>query len=146
MVAVPPRDSVAISVPFRLEDQPPAQRQRPAAPPEPLPEPVSYRDFGDVTTYRPGGAEAKRHPDIATEPSPLVRVPCAAPIDKRRHPETHEAGELVAHEHPIFQREPRHARARELVDAEDARPFLQYPEVELRPRFRPAERAAFEVD
>src|SRR2546429_9189129 len=75
----------------------------------------------------------------------LALVPAAAIVEKGRHADAHEAPQLVCNEQSVLEREPRHVRPGELVDAEHARPVLRIPQVELVAGLRAAQLGTLDV-
>src|SRR5437879_662049 len=98
---------------------------------KPLSEAVPDGELRDVAPHRPGRSDAQRHAHVTAQPRPLVRIPRAAVIEERGHAHTEQAPNFIGDEHAILERQPRHVRAGELVDAEDPWPVLGDPEVEL---------------
>src|SRR5438552_1017482 len=119
-----------------LEQETFPQRERPALPVHPLAEPVPEGDLRRVTAHRARRPEPQRKTDIPALSGRLIAVPRAPIVEKGREPERHEAENFVGHENPVLEHEPRSARTGEVVDAEQPRPALHLPGVELRTGFR----------
>src|SRR2546426_8132977 len=124
-----------------------AHRDRPvAAGGEPFAEAVSQGELAHVTVEGAGRPQAQGQSHVAAEPDGIGRVPRAAVIEEGRDPNADQAPQLVAYEQAILQREPHHAVAGELVNAEHSRSLLQHPQVELGARLGLSQRAALEVE
>src|SRR5256885_12146380 len=106
-------------VPHALTD-----REAPATAGDPLPEAVSDGELPHISAHGAGRPDPQRHAHRAAQTGRLVRGPGPAIIEEWRHPDAPEAPQAVGDEHAIFEREPCHVCARELMDAEDARTVL----------------------
>src|SRR5207247_11432461 len=112
------------------------------------PHPEAGSDGNPPHTAAPGAGrpDPRRPAPRAPQPGRLVRVPAPAIVEEGRHPDAHEAPQVVGDEHAILEREPYHVCARELMDAEDARAVLGDPQVELAAGLGAAELRTFDVE
>src|SRR6266508_2591942 len=130
-VALPLSGCISMAAPFPLlVGHAFADRESPPAPRETCPETVAH---GELRHIAPGGArrpDPERQADVAAQAHGVARAPRASLVEERGHTDADQPPHFVRHEHPVFDREPGHARARELVDPEDARPRAVVPEIE----------------
>src|SRR6267378_7627912 len=120
-------------------------REAPAAAGEPLSEAVPDGELRHVAAHGAGRPDPQRHTRRAAQTGRLVRVPRSAIVEEGRHADAHETPHIVRDEQAILEREPHPARTRELVDAEDARPVLRVPQIELAAGLRAAQLGTFDV-
>src|SRR5947208_17120194 len=97
-------------VPHALTD-----REAPAAAGDPLPEAVSDGELPHISAHGAGRPDPQRHAHRAAQTGRLVRVPGPAIIEEARNPDAHDAPQVAGEGHAISEREPGHARARELM-------------------------------
>src|SRR5947199_8143621 len=128
-------------VPHALTD-----REAPAAAGDPLPDALPYGELPHIAAHGAGRPNPQRHAHRAAQTGRLVRVPSPAIVEEGRHPDAHEAPQVVGDEHAILEREPYHVCARELMDAEDARAVLGDPQVDLPAGLAAAELGTFDVE
>src|SRR6266516_7719320 len=83
-VAVPPCDCVSMAAPFPpLIGHALADRETPPADRESLAKPITDGELRDVAPYGARRTDAQRHPEVAPQPHPLIRVPGAAVVQER---------------------------------------------------------------
>src|SRR5207247_52585 len=111
-----------------------------------LPEAVPAAEIPHSAAHGAGRPNRQRPAPRAAQTGRLVRVPSPAIVEEGRHPDAHEAPQVVGDEHAILEREPYHVCARELMDAEDARAVLGDPQVELAAGLGAAELRTFDVE
>src|SRR6266540_1969064 len=146
-VALPPSGCISMVAPFPLlVGDAFADRESPPAPRDTFPETVADGELRHIAPDRARRTDPERQADVAAQARGVAREPRASVVEERGHADADQPPHVVRHEHPVFDREPGHARARELVDPEDARPRAVVPEIEDGVGRRPAEPGALQVN